>query len=247
MAARSSTWSWVSMPSEAATSMSTASLIARTPSRICSISRSSGPRTAATMQNSLAPVAAVCSAALTSSGMFSHTERTGEVNWPLWLQKWQSSGQPPVLSETMPSTSTSGPHQRIRTSCASASRSGSTSSPVRSTSRTCASSSGTPAVEHLLARNRQDVGPGAAGRARGYLGGGHQSPRVAGVRRGPRRPVRTGRRLTSNRPTLNQCADPGVQAPVHASDRSADDSPSQHPAPGRPPPAHWVPRRLTAS
>ena len=35
--------------------MSTASLIAFTPSRIWLISRSSGPRTAATMQNSLAP------------------------------------------------------------------------------------------------------------------------------------------------------------------------------------------------
>ena len=30
-------------------------------------------------------------------GMFSHTARTGEVNWPDWEQKWQSSGQPPVL------------------------------------------------------------------------------------------------------------------------------------------------------
>ena len=37
--------------------MSTAALIAATPSRIWVISRSSGPRTAATMQNSLAPVA----------------------------------------------------------------------------------------------------------------------------------------------------------------------------------------------
>ena len=30
-------------------------------------------------------------------------------------QKWQSSGQPPVLAERMPSTSTSGPHQASRT------------------------------------------------------------------------------------------------------------------------------------
>ena len=90
-------------------------------------------QTAATMQNSLAPVAAVCSAALTSSGMFSHTERTGEVNCPLWLQKWQSSGQPQVFSETMPSTSTSGPHHFIRTSWASASRSGMRSSGSSST------------------------------------------------------------------------------------------------------------------
>ena len=89
--------------------MSTASWIALIPSRTCDISRSSGPRTAATMQNSVAPVAAVSSAALTSCGMSSHTERTGEVNWPDWLQKWQSSGQPPVLRLMMPSTSISGP------------------------------------------------------------------------------------------------------------------------------------------
>lgn len=51
--------------------------------------------------------------------MSSQTERTGEVNRPDCEQKWQSSGQPPVFSETIPSTSTSGPHQRIRTSWAS--------------------------------------------------------------------------------------------------------------------------------
>ena len=65
--------------------------------------------------------------------MFSHTERTGEVNWPDWLQKWQSSGQPPVFSDTIPSTSMSGPLYFIRTSWASASRSGSWSSEVCST------------------------------------------------------------------------------------------------------------------
>ena len=118
----SSTCSWVSMPSDAAMLMSTAARIAATPSRICAISRSSGPRTAATMQNSVAPVAAVCLAASTSDGMSSQTARTGEVNSPDCEQKWQSSGQPPVLSETMPSTSTSGPHQRIRTSWASCER-----------------------------------------------------------------------------------------------------------------------------
>ena len=42
--------------------------------------------------------------------------RTGESNRPDWEQKWQSSGQPPVLRLMMPSTSTSGPHQCIRTS-----------------------------------------------------------------------------------------------------------------------------------
>ena len=124
--------------------MSTAALIAATPSRIWAIRRSSGPRTAATMQNSLAPVAAVCSAALTSSGMSSQTERTGEVNWPDWLQKWQSSGQPPVLSETIPSTSTSGPLNASRTSWARASSSSSTSSGVCSTARIWSSRSASP-------------------------------------------------------------------------------------------------------
>ena len=96
--------------------MSTAARIAATPSRIWVISRASGPRTAATMQNSVAPVAAVSFAACTSEGMSSQAARTGEANKPDCEQKWQSSGQPPVFTETMPSTSTSGPHQRSRTS-----------------------------------------------------------------------------------------------------------------------------------
>ena len=74
------------------------------------------------MQNSVAPVAAVSRAASTSDGMSSRTARTGVSKRPDCEQKWQSSGQPPVLIETMPSTSTSGPHQRIRTSWASVER-----------------------------------------------------------------------------------------------------------------------------
>ena len=80
------------------------------------------------MQNSVAPVAAVSFAASTRLGMSSQAERTGEENWPDCEQKWQSSGQPPVFRLMMPSTSTSGPHQRIRTSCASCSSSGRRSS-----------------------------------------------------------------------------------------------------------------------
>src|ERR1700754_861859 len=132
------------MPSEQATLMSTFSVIAATPSRTCSISRSSGPRTAATMQNSVAPVAAVSRAASTSDGMSSRTERTGVSKRPDCEQKWQSSGQPPVLSEMMPSTSTSGPHQRIRTSWASASASSTASSGSCSTCSVWASSRPTP-------------------------------------------------------------------------------------------------------
>jgi hypothetical protein len=75
------------MPSEQAMLMSTSALIASMPAFTWAISRWSGPRTAATMQNSVAPVFAVSLAASTSSGMFSQTERTGEVNWPDWEQK----------------------------------------------------------------------------------------------------------------------------------------------------------------
>ena len=89
------------------------------PAATWGISFSSGPRTAATMQNSVAPVFAVCLAASTSVGMSSHAARTGDSNSPDWQQKWQSSGHPPVFSETIPSTSTSAPHQRMRTSWAS--------------------------------------------------------------------------------------------------------------------------------
>ena len=108
------------------------------------MSRASGPRTAATMQNSVAPVAAVSRAAWTSDGMSSRAARTVVSKRPDCEQKWQSSGQPPVLSDTMPSTSTSGPHQRMRTSCASADASGNSASGRRRTSSTCAWSSPSP-------------------------------------------------------------------------------------------------------
>ena len=133
-------------------------MIAATPSRIWLISRSSGPRTAATMQNSLRAGGGGLLGGVHQLGDVSHTERTGEVNWPDWLQKWQSSGQPPVLSETMPSTSTSGPHHVIRTSWASASSSSSWSSGVCSTSRIWSWVSALTALEDLLAGDREDVG-----------------------------------------------------------------------------------------
>src|SRR3984957_7168058 len=128
MPASSAACSGRRMPRLAATWISTSSRIAFTPSRSCAISRASGPRAAATMQNSVAPVARVRLAASTSSAMSSHTGRTGEENCPLWLQKWQSSGQPPVFSDTIPSTSTPGPPPVSRTSCPSASISPSRSS-----------------------------------------------------------------------------------------------------------------------
>ena len=68
------------------------------------------------MQNSDAPSSAVSrAAASTSSVSRNGVAFTGVSNADDWLQKWQSSGQPPVLAERMPSTSTSGPHQARRT------------------------------------------------------------------------------------------------------------------------------------
>src|SRR5215831_15707369 len=132
------------MPSEQATLISTSAAMARIAALTWDISFSSGPRTAATMQNSLAPVAAVAFAAATSSAMSSQTGRTGDANLPDCEQKWQSSGQPPVFTDTMPSTSTSGPHQRIRTACASESASSSRSSGSSRQRRTWPASSPAP-------------------------------------------------------------------------------------------------------
>ena len=109
------------------------------------------------MQNSVAPDLAVCLAASTRLGMSSQALRTGEANSPDWEQKWQSSGQPPVFRLMMPSTSTSGPHQRIRTSWASASSSSSRSSGSCSTCSTCSLTQSLTALKHLLPSLRQNV------------------------------------------------------------------------------------------
>ncbi len=137
--------------------MSTSLRIASMPAATCASSRSSGPRTAATMQNSVAPVFAVCLAASTRLGMSSHALRTGEAKRPDCEQKWQSSGQPPVLRLMMPSTSTSGPHHVIRTSWASASSSSSRSSGSCSTCSVCSCVEALAALEHLLAGLGQNV------------------------------------------------------------------------------------------
>ena len=74
-------------------------------------------------------------------------------------QKWQSSGQPPVLAERMPSTSTSGPHQASRTSWARAASAGTLSS--GSAARAASSAGGELAAlgEERLP-GRVDEGPG---------------------------------------------------------------------------------------
>jgi hypothetical protein len=88
-----------------------------TSSRIRRMVRSSGPRTASTMQNSEAPSGGWVSRAAprTSSVSRNGVALTGVSKRDDCEQKWQSSGQPPVLAERMPSTSTSGPHQARRT------------------------------------------------------------------------------------------------------------------------------------
>ena len=75
------------MPSEQAMWISTSLRIASIPAATWASRRSSGPRTAATMQNSVAPDLAVCLAASTRLGMSNHALRTGEANRPDWAQK----------------------------------------------------------------------------------------------------------------------------------------------------------------
>ena len=71
----------------------------------------------------MAPAALVSSAARsTSSVSRKGVALTGVSNRDDWEQKWQSSGQPPVLADRIPSTSTSGPHQASRTWWARAAR-----------------------------------------------------------------------------------------------------------------------------
>ena len=116
------------MPREAEMEMSTSSWMAVTASATWSSSCWVGPFTAATMQNSDAPIFSDCFAASTSSLMSRVTERTGDSNRPDWEQKWQSSGQPPVFREMMPSRETSTPQCLMRTWCARSSSSGRRSS-----------------------------------------------------------------------------------------------------------------------
>ncbi len=84
------------------------------------------------MQNSDAPSAAVSRAASSTSSVSRNgVALTGVSNAADWLQKWQSSGHPPVLADKIPSTSTSGPHQARRTSWASAASDGTEASGTR--------------------------------------------------------------------------------------------------------------------
>ena len=157
-----------------------------------------------------------------ATGMSSQAARTGEENRPDCEQKWQSSGQPPVFTDTMPSTSTSGPHQRIRTSWASASSVGHVVvGELAAPASTCASSSPTPrsstcsrarqvvdgSSRHAVTSPRRCVGWSAGGR-RGSLPhrrcrrapGPARRGRPAGTRPRPARPPRGSARPAAGRP-----------------------------------------------
>lgn len=71
--------------------ISTSLRIASMPAATWAINRSSGPRTAATMQNSVAPDLAVCLAASTRLGMSSQALRTGRRTAPIASR----NGNPP--------------------------------------------------------------------------------------------------------------------------------------------------------
>ena len=66
---------------------------------------------------------------------------TGVSNADDCEQKWQSSGQPPVLADRIPSTSTCGPHHASRTSCASAASAGTEASGTRASAASSSPSS----------------------------------------------------------------------------------------------------------
>ena len=158
--------------------------------------RSSGPRTASTMQNSDAPSAAVSRAAVSTSSVFRKgVALTGVSKRADCAQKWQSSGQPPVLAERIPSISTSGPHQASRTWWASEARamtapSGSAASAVSSTSvrrrRWSSSACSAPAITAPLGLREWGLGRGGD-RAQGEGGGrgheAHGSGSVAALRK----------------------------------------------------------------
>ncbi len=136
------------------------------------MTRSSGPRTARTMQNSVAPSAAVSAAAArTSSVSRKGVAFTGVSKRDDCEQKWQSSGHPPVLADRMPSTSTVGPHHASLTSWATEASpvtdsSGTTARPANSTASSRRRSS-SRAVAAAAMRALASDGLGGAGRRTG--------------------------------------------------------------------------------
>ena len=110
------------------------------------------------MQNSEAPSSAVCRAASSTCSVSRNgVARTGVSNRDDWAQKWQSSGQPPVLADRMPSTSTVSPHQARRVSWARAARDGTRASGTAASSASCVAAESLVSVDQLVA-GRVDLG-----------------------------------------------------------------------------------------
>ncbi len=117
------------------------------------------------MQNSDAPTAFTSAAAARTSAVSRKgVAFTGVSNREDWAQKWQSSGQPPVLADRIPSTSTSGPHQASRTSWARAARA------VTDSSGTTARAASSPAPSRR--RSSRRATPAAAMSRRAATGSG---------------------------------------------------------------------------
>src|SRR4051794_22683077 len=126
------------------------------------------------MQNSLAPSAFVSSAAARiSSASRNGVAFTGDSNCADCEQKWQSSGQPPLFADRIPSTSTSRPHHANRTSWASDARAGTElsgsaakSANSSSVSRRRSSSSASPAAVSSVRAGDMTMGGDGSGRLR---------------------------------------------------------------------------------
>ena len=196
------------MPAETATFRPVASRTRGTSSRIRSRVRSSGPRTARTMQNSVAPAAAVSAAAASTSPVSRKgVAFTGVSKRDDWAQKWQSSGHPPVLADRIPSTSTSGPHQARRTSWAREASAVTDSSGTTARRPSSAAREGAALVEE----GRRGGGDEGAGHRPASGGAGRTTGQAStGARR--ETVLRVGVRDGRGRP-------PGTRASAHGSGR----------------------------
>ena len=144
--------------------MSTASWMASMPAATCAISRSSGPRTAATMQNSVAPVSAVCLAASTSDRDVEPGRAHRRVEQARLGAEVAVLGAAAGLERDDALDLDLGPHHLIRTSCASSSSSSSASSGSRSTSSTCVLGQAVALLEHLGAGDVEDLDTASSSR-----------------------------------------------------------------------------------
>ena len=122
--------------------------------------RSSGPRTATTMQNSVAPATCERRAASTMPSTSSQAARTGVGKRADCEQNAQSSLQPPVLADTIDSTETSGPQCARRTRWASAHSSGTRSGVSAVMRRASSRASGSPRPSSCSSSAWRSITPG---------------------------------------------------------------------------------------